>query len=659
MNEIFVCLAIALTATSGLFSLALGVRPISDRVFAIQMGVGAGVGLLSAVRGLLWPTARPHAEYFGRFIERLHVQVDPLSALFLLSIFTLGGLGAYYGTGYFSVETRRYEAVRLRVYYGFVVAGMALLVVANHSLLFLVGWEVMALFAFMALTVEDKKPSVRQAGFVYLVLTRLGTLAIIACFSLLRAQTGTLSLAVTGLNPTGGLATATFLLGLLGFGIKAGVMPFHLWLPAAHANAPTHVSALMSGVLIKTGIYGFLRLTSLYSTVPNWWGLVVLVFGLVSALLGVAFALGQHDIKRLLAYHSVENIGIILLGIAVGLIGRNKSEPLLMVLGFGGALLHVLNHGLFKALLFFSAGSVISATGTRDLERYGALARKMPVTAATFLIGAIAISGLPPLNGFVSELYVYLGMFTAQTRGLGRTATALAFAIPVLSMVSALALACFVKVVAVVFLGEPRSPATAQAKEGPCAMRLPQVILAGACIVIGLFPHVPWRVLRRSVAVLSGTQAVAPMPAVASTIDAGFSTLSVIHGCLVALALVLGVYLWRVRQRAPVRPTWDCGYAETSPRLQYSASSIADDLVNLFATVLRPNVKAPVVEGVFPRPTGFESRVPEVVLELFVLPTMRFIVRISGWFRFIQRGTVHLYLLIVLLTLLVMLAVWR
>jgi hydrogenase-4 component B len=658
MNELLVCLAITLSATSGLFSLVGKVKPMTDRFFAIQMGVGASVGLLGAVRGLLDLKTETLQTLRRYFVTVWHVQVDCLSSLFLVSIFLLGGIGALYGSGYFSVVTRGYEAVRLRVYFGIFVAGMALLVVANHAIIFLFGWEIMALFAFMALTVQDKKEPVRQAGFVYLVATRIGTLALIAMFALLRVQSGSFSLNTTGLDANSGLATATFLLGLLGFGMKAGIMPLHFWLPAAHANAPTHVSAIMSGVMIKTGIYGILRLTSFYGDIPTWWGHLVLVLGLVSALLGVAFALGQHDIKRLLAYHSVENIGIILLGISVGLIGRNKSEPILIFLGFGGALLHVLNHGLFKALLFFGAGAVISATGTRELERYGALSRRMPYTATAFLIGAIAISGLPPLNGFVSEIYVYLGMFSAQIPRMGLSATALAFAIPVLATVGALALACFIKVYTVVFLGKSRNLATEHAKEGPWSVLLPQGVLALGCILIGLFAQAPWFVLRGAVFCLAGRLPNALGKNAISIVD-GLKTLSIVHGCLAVVAVTLVFAWWRTRSKSPIRTTWDCGFVGPSARVQYTASSIADDLVAMFATVLRPKVKVGVVRGVFPQPVSFSSHVPEVILELVLLPLLHGLVRVVAWLRLIQRGAVHLYLFYVLLTLVVMLAVWR
>lgn len=656
MNELLECIAIVLAAVGGFVVLPLGTRPVSDRLYAAWMGLAAIFGLAGAVRVLL---GRETAGLLGTWAVpggAFDVQVDALSATFLLSIFLLGALGAVYAIGYFSVAVHGKRALRLRLYYGLIVAGMALLVIAKNSLLFLAGWEVMALSAFMALSVEDHRAPVREASLVYLVATRLGTLAIIGCFALLRASTGGFSLALSGLDSSSPLAAPIFLCALLGFGIKAGIMPLHIWLPSAHANAPTHVSALMSGVLIKMGIYGVLRLTSFFETIPVWWGLLIFGLGLVSSLLGVAFALGQHDLKRLLAYHSVENIGIILLGIAIGLIGRAKGEPGLVLLGFGGALLHVLNHGSFKALLFFGAGTVIHATGTRELERFGGLSRKLPVTAVCFLIGAAAISGLPPLNGFISEFAIYFGMVEAQFLKVGMTGIALGFGVPVLAMVGALALACFVKVYAVIFLGEPRHDCAKSAEEGHWSMRLPQLVLAGACVVIGLLPGPALRALAAATRLLAGPVAAVGTKAV---LLPDLVVLGRIHlGLFIGLVLL---FFWATRARvaAAQKPTWDCGYAAPTARMQYTASSIASDLIDLFASALRPRTEGGKVEGFWPMRSHFTSHVPEVVLELFILPTMRTTGRAIGWLRHRKRGTAHAYVLSILLTLIAMLTVWR
>src|SRR5262249_9358993 len=335
-----------------------------------------------------------------------------LSAIFLVPVFLISLLGNVYGLDYWKQTAHPENGRKLRLFYGLLTAGMALLVIARNSILFLFGWEIMALSAFFLVTTEDNDTEVRAAGWVYLVATHVATLCLFALFALLRMAGG--SFALTPLaegSVTPALATAIFVLALVGFGLKAGIMPLHIWLPGAHAAAPSHVSAIMSGVLIKMGIYGLVRVTSLLPTPPLEWGTTVLVLGAVSGVLGVAFAIGQHDLKRLLAYHSIENIGIIAMGLGLAMIGRTLSRPDWVLLGLAGVLLHVWNPALFKALLFLSAGSVIHATHSREIDRLGGLAKTMPWTALSFLVGAMAICGLPPLNGFVSEFLIYLGMF--------------------------------------------------------------------------------------------------------------------------------------------------------------------------------------------------------------------------------------------------------
>src|SRR6266567_6097176 len=368
----------------------------------LVFALGASGGLAAA-----WPVPG------GRFA----VRVDAISALFVIPISVVPALGAWYGLEYWAQEAHPHDGRKLRAFYGAVTAGMLLLVVARNAVLFLAGWEIMAASAFILVSTEDEKPAVREVGYVYLLATRLGTLCLFAMFALLGAASGTLDMDGWPRALASPLGDAIFVLGLVGFGLKAGIMPLHIWLPGAHANAPSHVSALMSGVLIKTGIYGLVRLTASSAAPPLWWGYALLVAGGVSGVLGVGFAIGQHDLKRLLAYHSVENIGIICLGLGVAVLGRSLGRPELVALGIAGALLHVWNHGLFKGLLFLSAGSVLHATGTREIDRLGGLLRRMPRTGLAFLVGAVAICGLPPLNGLVSELLVYLGLFGTLGNG--------------------------------------------------------------------------------------------------------------------------------------------------------------------------------------------------------------------------------------------------
>lgn len=440
-----------------------------------------------------------------------------------------------------------------------------------------------------------------------------------------------------------------FVLFLLGFGFKAGMLPFHFWLPPAHAAAPSHVSSVMSGVMIKMGILGFVRLASWVPDPPVWWGGTFVILGAISGIMGVALALGQHDLKRLLAYHSIENIGIILLGLGLGLIGKSTGHPALQVLGFAGALLHVLNHSLFKGLLFLAAGSVVHATGTRDLERMGGLGRLMPKTAAAFLVGAWAICGLPPLNGFVSEWLIYLAAF----RGLALPRWGFSLiTVGALSVIGALALACFAKAYGVVFQGEPRSDEAAQAHESPSTMLVPMGMLALACAGVGLAPALIATPLNRVLSMLAGEGQ--GLPSLGSL--AGLSWLSV----LAIPLLVLGVILWKwaaPKSQVKEQPTWGCGYTAPNARMQYTASSFADGLVQGMSWVLWPKIQGGRVRGFFPLSRRFQSHLLDPVLDRIADPGLRGSAFLLSGLRFLQAGHLSIYLMYVLLTLLALL-VW-
>lgn len=655
MNELLSLVAVGVVALSGLFGAVAGWRTrLGDRVFAATMLLGSSAGLLAGLRAMTGSGLGAWSYPWRVPGGALQVEVDALSGMFLVQIFLLGILGTVYGLGYWKAETHPRTAGKLRVFYGFMVAGMALLVIARNSILFLMGWELMALSAFMTITTEDRDPVVREVGLVYLVATRVGTLFVFAAFAVLHRLVGSFSLssaALAGGSPEG---SAVFVLGLVGFGLKAGIMPLHIWLPGAHANAPSHVSAVMSGVLIKMGIYGLLRVSSLFDGIPIWWGSVLFALGMLSAVLGVAFAIGQHDLKRLLAYHSVENIGIIAMGFGVALIGRATGHVPLIALGLAGALLHVWNHGLFKALLFLSAGSAIQAAQTRQIDKLGGLAKNLPRTALAFLVGAVAICGLPPLNGFVSELFVYLGMFRAGGVGLGGIGVIALFGVPVLALVGALAALCFVKVYGVVFLGAPRSEQARNGHESSPYMLGPMAILGGLCIVIGVAPLLVAPVLERATSAwLNHGQA----PALRDL--SPLTSITWLSATLVSCVVVASVALARLPIRPVSAPTWDCGYAAPTPRMQYTASSFADWVVGMFGLVLRTRVHDPQILGPHPPPTQFKSHVPEVVLELGILPLARRLSRVAAWFRWIQHGKLHLYVLYLLGALVLMLSIWR
>jgi len=616
-------LATALMAASGLAGLA-----------------GAGMALFDrAVRVLPLPWPSAGGSLLG---------ADTLSAFFLAPVFLLGALGAVYSLGYWPQRRRRRSGRKLSLFWGFLVAGMALLLVARHALAFLLGWETMALAAFFLVSLEDHRSECRRAGLIYLIATHVGTLALFGMFALWRWATGSYALEPAAGLPLG-VMNALFLLALAGFGMKAGVMPLHFWLPGAHANAPSPVSAMLSGVMLKMGIYGLVRMLFLMPQPPAFWGGSLLLLGCASGLLGVAFAIGQHDLKRLLAYHSVENIGIILIGLGLALLGRSSNQPAWVALGLAGGLLHVWNHGLFKALLFFGAGSVVRATGTREIDRLGGLAKAMPATAAMFLVGAVAICGLPPLNGFVSEWFVYLGLLRS---GIGpQHGSAAIVAAPVLAMIGALAVACFVKVVGAVFLGLPRSSATAFARESPWPMLAPMAVLAAACAVIGLAPVLVSPVLER----VSEPWLPAGQAGLAVGSLAPVQTISLLTAALLAMIGLVGLGVRaRGRARAGVG-TWDCGYAQPTSRMQYTAASFAQMIVTLFAWILRPRTHRPHLGGPFPQAAALKSHVDDAVLDRMLTPAVDRVVERFGWFRRFQQGLTQHYILYILITVIAML----
>jgi hydrogenase-4 component B len=583
------------------------------------------------------------------------VGLDALSAFFLVPIFLVGGLAAIYGLGYWPQSKKPRTGRRLLFFYGLMVAGLALLVIARHALSFLLGWEAMALSGFFLVGIEHEREESRKAGFVYLVATHLGTLTLFALFAFWRSATGSFEL-----TPAAGLGLGAmntiFILSLLAFGLKAGMMPLHFWLPGAHAAAPSHVSAMLSGVVLKMGIYGLLRMLSLLPGMPAFWGASVLALGAVSGLLGVAFALAQHDIKRLLAYHSVENIGIILMGLGLAMLGRSGGRPELLALGLAGCLLHVWNHSLFKSLLFLGAGSVVHATGTRQIDALGGLAKRMPWTALLFLAGAVAICGLPPLNGFVSELFVYLGLFRGLLRG-GAGASMAALAVPVLAMIGALALACFVKVFGAVFLGSARGEEALRAREVPATMLLPMALLAALCAFIGLAPFLLPPVLDSVIGGWGAGGAAWGMGAPSLGGLAPLGELGLMSAALLGavLALALGLSRARAGREARSAPTWDCGYARPTSRMQYTASSFARGLVRMFAWALRPEPEPGRLAGYYPKASNLDGEVEEVVLERTLVPAARRVEALSKWLRRFQQGLTQQYILYVLAALAVLL----
>ena len=576
--------------------------------------------------------------------ERMHLHRDALSAWFLALVAVVGGGGAVYARGYWPDGEHPTSAGRGRAWWSTLVLCMGLVLLCVNGLHFLMAWEAFALSAFFLITLERERRETRAAGWLYLAASHAGTLGLFAFFSLLAAKTGSWELGPMRDHPE---LAPLFWVALFGFGVKAGMFPLHIWLPSAHANAPSHVSAIMSGVAIKMGLYGLMRFSG-WLPLPSEAGWVVLALGAVSAVLGAAFALAQNDLKRLLAYCSVENMGVILIGLGAALLGATHGDTAWGRLAMAGALLHVWNHGAFKALLFFGAGSVLHATGTREMSRLGGLWRAMPWTAGLFAFGSAAISALPPLNGFVSEWLVYLGLFDAAASHT-RVAGAIVPATIALGVTGALALAAFVKAAAIVFLGAPRTQAAAHAHECGWWMRAPMLALAGICACLALAPAAVWPFISRLLGAWRSSWNGGKPPA--SLVTLGWTQLAV-----AASVAVAAVTLWfRARANGMRRAlTWDCGYAAPTARMQYTAGSFAALVVGWFGWVLQPERRLHWPRGPLPRQADFAERIPETVLEKVIGPVAGVVMIASAWARQRQQGRLPDYILYLVVALAVM-----
>ncbi|MEO8584979.1 MAG: proton-conducting transporter membrane subunit [Acidobacteriota bacterium] len=578
--------------------------------------------------------------------------LDRLSAFFLVPVFVVAGLGSIYGEGYWTESRHPENGRKLRFFYGVTTASLVLVMAAGDAWAFLAGWEVVSLAAFFLVTTDQNDARALRAGWIYLVSAHVGTLILFAMFTLLRDATGGWLLVPSLALGSSALLRPILVLALAGFGLKAGVIPLHIWLPDAHAVAPSHVSALLSGVVLKMGIYGLVRVLSMLPAYPTWLGLALVGLGISSGVLGVVLALAQHDLKRLLAYHSIENIGIILIGLGVGALGMAQDRLDWAVLGFAGALLHVWNHAAFKSLLFYSAGAVIRATGTREIDTMGGLLGRMRFTGAAFLVGAVAICGLPPLNGFVSEWLIALGSFRALTddsAGVGMLGAAAGA--PALALIGALAVACFVKAFSAVFLGSSRRPAGAiEAGDPSRSMLFSMAGLAFVCAVIGLWPAGAARLSRDAASALLLGRA-------GMKTDADLGALGGIPLLLLGILAGTGIAAVAWTRPSTRTTTWDCGYAAPGPRVQYTASSFAQILVGLFRWAVLPDEHRPSLTGLFP-PAGerFESHAPDPVLDRLLLPGLTRGRSFLGLARVIQAGRIQTYLLYIVVTLVVLLA---
>lgn len=626
----------------------------------------AGVGLRSitaAVQTLVLPLGLPGLPF--------HLRLDPLSGFFLFLL----GVGAagitVYAAGYFNRETpQRLRLIGLQ--YHCFLASMALVILADDAYLFMVSWESMAVASYFLVTTDHRQAAIRSAGFLYLLIAHIGAIAILLCFGLLQGG-GSLggytfdALRQSELTPF--WATVAFVLAFIGFGAKAGMVPLHAWLPEAHPAAPSPVSALMSGIMLKTAIYGMVRV--IYDLIGNvaWqWGITVAIVGALTSLFGVLYALMQHDLKRLLAYHSVENIGIILIGIGLSMVFVGTGHPSAGALGLIAGLYHTLNHAVFKGLLFLGAGSILHSTGLRDLNDMGGLARRMPATALYFLVGALAISALPPLNGFVSEWLTFQTALQAAALSDGVLRSLVPLVAAMLALAGALTAMCFVKVYGIAFLGqrrEPRHPPHEGHTGGDSGFceRLGMAWLALWCVVLGVFPNAVVGPLDRVATALIGSG----LPATAqgggwlwltptAPQQASYAPLlflvTILAACALTYAIVRQVWHGRLRRADP----WDCGFPEQTARMQDTADAFGQPIRWIFGPIYKIRRRIPAPDD--PRPR-FELKVEDRLWYALYLPIARFIEFIASRIGVLQQGRISIYLLYSFVTLIALLVFVR
>ena len=621
--------------------------------------VVAGLLVLVAAGSCLWygtdtllrlPWSVPVGEF------ALHL--DPLAAAFVLPIALLSVVCAIYGAGYLHHEGAHRSLAPHWFFFNLMVAAMLLVVTAANAVLFLCAWEIMTIASFFLVAWDHHLAEVRRAAWLYLLAAHCGLMLLLAFFVQAAQQCGSFNFAdfapLAQLSPS--LATLFFLLVLFGFGVKAGLFPVHIWLPDAHPAAPSHVSALMSGVLIKTGIYGIVRVLTWLPPAPVWWGWLMAVLGIVGALYGIAMASLQRDIKRCLAYSTIENVGIIFLGLGLALVAAAQGQTGLALLAGTGSLLHLWNHALFKGLMFLGAGSLLHATGTRDMNLMGGLLKRLPVTGLLWIGGSLAISALPPFNGLVSEWLIYLSLIQAGLQTPGFAALAPLLLVGLLGLVGALALLTFVRLIGISLLGEPRSPQAEHAHEANSLMLAPMGLLLAGCLLIGLFPAQVVELLHGPLAALLHQSPPAPLR-VPLTSFGHWNLL------LLALLLVLGLWLRHLRLTRPLAETgtWGCGYGFIRPRMAYTAEGFSELIFRrVLPSYFRPKVEGGQVEGLFPVTGNLSQTSLDPVLTRHWQPLFFWVAERSQRLRWLQQGQLPIYLLYMfaISTLLLMWSLW-
>jgi hydrogenase-4 component B len=661
--------AVIVRAASAVATLMLARRPRACRWVALGC---------SCIASVMTATVAVHVLASARVIDGTLVRhaasetvltysVTPVSAWFLIVLGLISVPVALYSGGYLSHAVLASRTAAVGAAFNAMVGGLEVVFVANDVVTFLCGWEVMTLATAALVATDHESRASRRAAYLFLVMSHVGTGCLLAGFMILASAASSLSFPqiLSGSVVSGSLRNELFALFFIGFGVKAGLIPFHVWLPEAHPAAPSSVSAFMSAVLITAGIYGLFRTCGFGLGTPDVnWALTFMLVGSLSAILGVLYALTQTDIKRLLAYSTIENSGIIALGLGAGMLALAHGHSTLATVAVAASLMHVLNHAIFKGLLFLSAGSVVMATGTRHIEQFGGLMRRMPWTGRCFLVGAAAISGLPLLNGFPSEWLTFQALLRgfSSTPGLVRLNLPLAAAL--LALTSALAAACFVRAFGISFLALPRSAAASEAHESPKSMIVPLVFLAALCVALGVFPGVSLRALERVTTSLPGLESSSAMVRGGLGMSSALTSFDHVVPAMFGLALLtalIGSTALTARRGVAVRRsrTWGCG-GELTPRTEYTATAFSKPLLMIFNTVYRPTRQVDAVAAVsqyFVHEVRYRAEIEPTFERYLYQPLVRAVVRTASAMKVLQAGSLHAYLAYVLV-LAVILLMW-
>lgn len=640
MNSYF--FGVILLFVGGLFALLCG-KKFKITLVSLFAAAAAILCTIPALKVLFGSCTMVKTFDFNSVFGSVNFVIDPLAAFFIIVISVMSLLSVIYSNGYLKGYVEHGKSIDSHlIFLGSLVASMLLVVTCQNALMFLICWEIMSLSSFFLVIFESEKKEILKAGIKYLVFMHISVIFIILAFAILSIKSGSLDFQAFSqlLEHNAHLANIVFMLAFVGFGTKAGFVPFHNWLPDAHPSAPSHVSAVMSGVMIKTGIYGILRLLSLIVVPSKLVSFGVLGISLVTALYGVLYAVTQEDVKRFLAYCSIENIGIIGIGTGAGMLGLAYGNAAVALLGFTGAVLHILNHSIFKELLFFAAGSVYTKTHTRNVEVLGGLMKAMPYTGVLFLIGAVAICGLPPFNGFISEFLIYFGMLKGMSINNFFVIIAMLFTIAGLGFAGTMAMLSFTKSFSIMFLGMPRSEkASTVTEDAGCSMIMPMIILACFSLAIGLFPQYVFKMLANPVSVLTNNATL-----VSGTPVTILSQISMFAIMFLAFIVVLVLIKIKFANKARLHETWGCGYDRGNNHIQYTASSYASPFLSMLKPLFKKIFDIEKPKKLFPQSAHFNLQIDDIEEAYVINPLVKFDEWFLSKFEKMQSGNIQTYI---------------